>query len=45
MKKYYEVDVKDNYTLKILDNNVNTLLFESSDIVKIENNCISKVSK
>jgi hypothetical protein len=42
MKNYYEVDVKDNYTLKILDNNVNTLLFESSDIVKIENNCISK---
>jgi hypothetical protein len=44
MKKYYEVDVKDNYTLEILDNNVNKLLFKSSDIVKIENNCISKVS-
>jgi hypothetical protein len=45
MKNYYEVDVKHKYTLKILDNNVNTLLFESSDIVHIENNYISKVSK
>jgi hypothetical protein len=45
MKNYYDVDVSDNYSLKILDNNVNTLLFESSDIVKIEDNCISKVSK
>lgn len=42
MKNYYEVDVKDNYKLKILDSNVNTLLYESTDIVKIENNCISK---
>jgi hypothetical protein len=46
MKKYYEVDVNDNnYILKILDNNVNTLLFESTDVVKIENNCICKISK
>jgi len=44
MKKYYDIEVKDNYTLKILDNNVNELLFESSDIVRIENNCVSKVS-
>ena len=42
MKNYYEVDVKDNYKLKILDSNVNTLLYESTHIVKIENNCISK---
>ena len=45
MKKYYEVNVNDNYILKILDNNVNTLVFESTDIVKIENNCICKISK
>jgi len=46
MKKYYEVDVNDNnYILKILDNNVNTLVFESTDVVKIENNCICKISK
>ena len=45
MEKYYQIDVKDSYILKILDNNVETILFESSDIVKIENTCISKVSK
>jgi hypothetical protein len=44
MKKYYGVDVKDNYTLKILDNNVNTLLFESSDILRLDENCICKIN-
>jgi len=43
MKKYYDVDVKDNYVLKILDNNVNKLIFESSDILKLDDNCISKI--
>ena len=43
MKKYYDVDVKDNYVLKILDNNVNTLIFESSDILKFDHTCISKI--
>lgn len=43
MKKYYEVDLKENYFLKILDNNVNSLLFESSDVLKLDKNCISKL--
>lgn len=43
VKKYYEVELKENYFLKILDNNVNSLLFESSDVVKLDKNCISKL--
>jgi hypothetical protein len=42
MKKYYDVELKENYFLKILDSNVNSLLFESSDVVKLDKNCISK---
>jgi hypothetical protein len=44
MKKYYDVDVKENYVLKILDNNVNTITFESCDIMKLESNSITKVT-
>ncbi len=40
MKKYYHVDVKENYVLKIIDNNVNTLIIESSDTVKIDENSL-----
>jgi len=43
LKKYYNITVKDDYILKILDNNVNTLMFESSDILKLDDNCISKI--
>jgi len=42
MKKYYEIDVKDDYVFKILDNNVNTILFENTDIIKINTQTISK---
>ena len=44
MKKYYDIDIKDNYVLKILDNNVNTIQFESCDIMKLETNGIIKVT-
>ena len=40
MKKYYDIDVKENYVLKIIDNNVDTFLIESSDIVKIDENSL-----
>jgi len=43
MKKYYEIDVKEKYLLKILDNNVNTLQFSESDIMKLDENNISKI--
>jgi hypothetical protein len=42
MKKYYEIDVKEDYVFKILDNNVNTVLFENTDIIKINTETISK---
>jgi hypothetical protein len=42
MKTYYEIDVKDDYVFKILDNNVNTILFEKTDIIKINRDTISK---
>ena len=44
MKKYYDIDIKDNYVLKILDNNVNTIQFESCDIMKLETNGIVKLT-
>ena len=40
MKKYYDVDVKENYVLKIIDNNVNTLTIESSDTLTILENSL-----
>jgi hypothetical protein len=40
MKKYYDVDVKENYVLKIIDNNANTLIIESSDTLKIDENSL-----
>jgi len=40
MKKYYDVDVKEKYILKIIDNNVNTLIIESSDKLKIAENSL-----
>jgi len=43
MKKYYDVDVEYNYILKIIDNNVNTHLFDRYDILKFDENCISKI--
>jgi len=42
MKKYYDVDVKYNYILKILDNDVDTILFDSYDVIKLDEKCISK---
>jgi hypothetical protein len=46
MKKYYNIDVKENYVLKIIDNNVDTFIIESSDIVKIdENNLVAHYKK
>jgi hypothetical protein len=46
MKKYYNIDVKENYVLKIIDNNVDTFIIESSDIVKIdENNLVANYKK
>jgi hypothetical protein len=42
MKKYYDVDVKYNYILKILDNDVNSILFDRSDVIKLDEKCISK---
>ena len=42
MKKYYEIDIKEDYVFKILDNNVNTVLFENTDIIKINTETISK---
>jgi hypothetical protein len=41
MKKYYNVEVKDNYVLKILDSDVNSFLFDSSDVMKLEEKFIS----
>jgi hypothetical protein len=40
MKKYYDIDVKEKYILKIIDNNVNTLIIESSDTLKIDENSL-----
>jgi hypothetical protein len=45
MKKYYDINVNDNYILKVLDNNVESLSFNSSDILKFDENSISKVTK
>jgi hypothetical protein len=45
MKKYYDVEVKEKYILKILDNDVNTTLFDSSEIVKLDENFICKINK
>ena len=43
MKKYYDIDVKENYVLKIIDNNVNSLIIESSDTLTIlENSLVVK---
>jgi len=36
MKKYYEIDVKEDYVIKILDHNVITHLFDSSETIKFE---------
>jgi len=36
------VDVKYNYILKILDNDVDTILFDSYDVIKLDEKCISK---
>ena len=40
MKKYYDVDVKEKYVLKIIDNNVNTLIIEDSDTLTIRENSL-----
>ena len=40
MKKYYNLDVKENYVLKIIDNNVNSFIIESSDTLKIDENSL-----
>jgi hypothetical protein len=40
MKKYYDVDVKEKYVLKIIDNNVNTFIIESSDTLTILENSL-----
>jgi hypothetical protein len=40
MKKYYDIDVKENYVLKIIDNNVNSLIIESSDTLTILENSL-----
>jgi hypothetical protein len=40
MKKYYDVDVKENYVLKIIDNNVNSLIIEGSDTLTIGENSL-----
>jgi hypothetical protein len=45
MKKYYEVDVKENYILKVLDDDINTFLFDSSDILKLDEKSICKLNK
>jgi hypothetical protein len=36
MKKYYDVDIKEDYVIKILDHNVTTHLFDSSETIKFE---------
>jgi len=36
MKKYYNIDITENYTLKILDENIVSHSFNSSNIVKFE---------
>jgi len=39
MKKYYDIDVKENYVLKIIDNNANTLIIDSNvNTLKIDEN-------
>lgn len=45
MKKYYEVDVKENYILKVLDDDINTFLFDSSDILNLDEKSICKLNK
>ena len=40
MKKYYDVNVKESYVLKIIDNDVNTLIIESSDTLTIDENSL-----
>jgi hypothetical protein len=40
MKNYYDIDVKENYVLKIIDNNVNSLIIESSDTLTILENSL-----
>jgi hypothetical protein len=40
MKKYYDIDVKEKYVLKIIDNNVNTLIIEDSDTLTIRENSL-----
>jgi hypothetical protein len=45
MKKYYDVDVKEKYILKVLDSDVNTFLFDSSDILKLDEKFICKLNK
>jgi hypothetical protein len=40
MKKYYNIDVKEKYVLKIIDNNVNTLIIEDSDTLTIRENSL-----
>jgi hypothetical protein len=40
MKRYYDIDIKENYVLKIIDNNVNTLIIESTDTLTIGENSL-----
>lgn len=42
MEKYYEIDITEDYVIKILDDMVNAHLFESSEILKFEKNNIIK---
>lgn len=42
MKKYYEIDITEDYVIKILDDMFNAHLFESSEILKFEKNNIIK---
>jgi hypothetical protein len=36
MKKYYYLDISEDYTIKILDHNITTHLFNSSETIKFE---------
>jgi len=36
MKKYYDLDIKEDYVIKILDHKVTTHLFDSSETIKFE---------
>jgi hypothetical protein len=42
MKKYYDIDVIEDYFVKILDDMINTHSFNSSEIVKFEKTNIIK---